>query len=176
MKYNSSPLWVSGSNEQGGRINYFVKICEDNDNEYTDSVNQEYLNFINEIKLLTVENEYICRVYIYNCTNLTPTKSGTENGFIWVKRYETDEEFKDESTFNILSGEVNRVFSLNVLWPYTFDIRIQVYGISGILQTNSLIGETVIDLEKRLFNKTYLDKISEYMNLNIVLRNSGIFQ
>jgi hypothetical protein len=163
MKMSSSPLWVSGSGEERGRISYFIKICEDEDTEYTDSVNEEYQAFINEIKLLTVENEYICRVYIYNCTALTPNKSGTENAYIWIKRYDTDEEFKDtESTFNVLSGEVNRVFTLNVLWPYTFDIRVQVYGISGILKTHSLIGETVIDLERRLFNNVYLDKISEY--------------
>jgi hypothetical protein len=162
MLFSSSSLCVSGFNKQEGRINYLIKFCEDEDNENTRNIEKEFKSIVNEIKLISIKNEYICRVYIYNCTALTPENSTTENAFIWIKRYDTDEEFKDDkTTFNVLTGEVNKVYSLNVLWPYTFDIKIQVFGISGFMHTQSLIGETSIDLERRLFNKVYLDKISE---------------
>jgi hypothetical protein len=161
MLFSTAPLLVAGSDQIGGRVNYFLKICNNDNEEESQRISNEMQIFKNEMENIKINNEYICRIYIYNCSNLT-SMEGTENAFIWIKRYDSDEEFKDDnSPFMILSGEVNKVYSLNVLWPYMFDLKIQVHGISSFINSHSLIGETHIDLERRLFNKTYIEKISE---------------
>jgi hypothetical protein len=161
LLFSTAPLLVTGSDHFGGRVNYFLKICSNDNEEESQRISDEMKIFKNEIENIKNNNEYICRIYIYNCSNLTSNEN-TENAFIWIKRYESDEEFKDDKTpFMILSGEVNKVYSLNVLWPYMFDIRIQVHGISSFMGSHSLIGETTVDLERRLFNKTYIEKIKE---------------
>lgn len=161
MLFSSAPLLVTGSDQYGGRINYFLKICNDEDEEESQNISNKMKEFKSKIEDIKNNNEYICRIYIYNCSNLT-SNEGTENAYIWIKRYSSDEEFKDnKNPFLILSGEVNKVYSLNLLWPYMFDISIQVHGISNFLGSHTLIGETHIDLERRLFNESYIEKISE---------------
>ena len=161
MLVSISPLKVNGSDQIGGRIVYCLKLCKDNDPKKKE-IQYKYDKFIEDIKVMSKKNEYICRVYIYNSSNLTPNDESTELAYVWIKRYETDEENKDNSSpFSIISGEVNKCYNVNLIWPFTFNLKIQIYGISGFMKTHSLIGETNIDLEKRLFNKAYQEKLEQ---------------
>jgi hypothetical protein len=69
---------------------------------------------------------FICRVYLLNISNVTVEDTlNKESAFFWIKRYESDSNFKqDKKFFDIEDGEINDFVSIPVKWPvkYIFDI------------------------------------------------------
>ncbi len=110
---------------------------------------------------------FVCRIYLLNTSNLTLEDPSIEEAFVWIKRWESDREWRDEKEkyFQIVSGEINQSYPVIVIYPETFVIKIQVYGnkkIIGLFDQHELIGETKIDLERRFFNSKYQKKLDNY--------------
>lgn len=62
---------------------------------------------------------FVCRVYLLNVSNVTFDDSfNKENAFYWIKRYESDSNFKqDKKFFDIEDGEINDMITIPVKWP-----------------------------------------------------------
>jgi hypothetical protein len=86
-------------------------------------VEKETLKFkesINNFK--KCDKNFICRVYLLNVSNIT-LHDGLDKdfGFYWIKRYNKDENFKqDKKFFDLEEGEINDAVSMPVKWPVCF--------------------------------------------------------
>jgi len=80
-------------------------------------------SFINRVKLFTdlkkEKPSFICRVYLLNLSNVTVDDSlNKESAFFWIKRYESDSNFKqDKKFFDIEDGEINDSVNIPIKWP-----------------------------------------------------------
>jgi hypothetical protein len=65
------------------------------------------------------DKAFICRVYLLNISNITIDDGLIkENGFYWIKRYEKDENYKqDKKFFDLEDGEINDAVSMPIKWP-----------------------------------------------------------
>lgn len=68
------------------------------------------------------EKNFICRVYLLNISNVTLDDGLIkENGFYWIKRFDKDENYKqDKKFFDLEDGEINDAVSMPVKWPVKF--------------------------------------------------------
>jgi len=101
--------------------------------------------------------EYICRVYVYRASNLSPRThltSHTCNPYILVTNGdEADNQFNNEK--NCSKNEVNpffyQIIELRTLFPENSSLSIQIWD-NDPMGANSMIGSTKIDLEQRLIS------------------------
>lgn len=68
------------------------------------------------------DKAFICRVYLLNISNITIDDGLIkENGFYWIKRFDKDENYKqDKKFFDLEDGEINDAVSMPVKWPVIF--------------------------------------------------------
>ena len=124
--------------------------------------------------------EFICRIYIFNASNLSVDNKDITMGYIWTKRYEGDTEYKKsniQDQFNISLGKVNFYDQIIVIWPETFFLTIALYGCSNSnIFSDELIGETYIDLEKRYFHSDYQMKLNKTSFSQIPIENRTLYK
>ena len=169
LKFKTAYLKLSGGEANCGIIRYFLKLSKESNNQRIEKIQKNFLHF--KKKMLSFKDNskkclHACRVYILNTSNLTIDDSSVEEGFVWIKRYQSDREHKkDKTPFKINSGEVNQLIGLKVIYPETFFINIQFFAIqkiAGLVDGDVLIGETKIDLERRFFHKDYEPKMDNH--------------
>lgn len=80
----------------------------------------EFTNTMNIFK--SSDRAFICRVYLLNISNVTLDDGLIkENGFYWIKRFDKDENYKqDKKFFDLEDGEINDAVSMPVKWPVFF--------------------------------------------------------
>lgn len=139
----------------------------------------KYLENVNNILNISNNNFlFSCRVYIYNAISLKLNNLSSKEGFIWIKRWNDDKEYKDNKPFNLNDANINRTyFSIDIVWPDFNKITIEFWEIvelisnknnlinqtgilNDMLRSEKLIGYTEIDLEKRIFHPLYKDKLT----------------
>jgi len=93
---------------------------KDGDLEKLKKKKNEFKEKIQRFKDLQQEKpSFVCRVYLINLSNVTFDDSmQKENAFYWIKRWETDSNFKqDKKFFDLEDGEINDSVSMLLKWP-----------------------------------------------------------
>lgn len=93
---------------------------KDGDPEKLKQKQKEFKDKVQIFKDLHQEKpSFVCRVYLINLSNVTFDDSmQKENAFYWIKRWETDSNFKqDKKFFDLEDGEINDSVSMLLKWP-----------------------------------------------------------
>lgn len=173
LPFCTSPLQMSGEGEgeaDYGIIRYVLKLVKDSDKDEILKVEEEFTKIQKELSAYKEQKHkcfFICRIYLLNTSNLTIEDSTVEEAFVWIKRWESDREWKDEKEkyFQVSSGEINQCYPLQVIYPETFFVTVQFHAVKkiiGLFDQHYLIGETKIDLERRYFHPHYRSKLENY--------------
>jgi hypothetical protein len=164
-----------------GILRYKINLVKESDKEKVEKTEREFNEFRNDLDVYK-NNEarnFLCRLYLLNTSNLT-TDDSAEEAFVWIKRYDSDTEWKDERTFSVAIGEINQMYPLLIRYPETFFLTLQIHTnqkIVGLFNSSSVIGETTIDLERRYFNPTYKSKLKEFKTFKqIPIESRTLFQ
>lgn len=178
LEFYTRPLKKSGEKGESGFIRFIAKLVEEEDDENLGNKKLLSENLIKEVeesfnisslKFKEFNKKknciFICRVYILNVSNLKTSDSNIEDAFVWIKRFKDDREYKDSKRpFKVNTGEINCAYSLEVIWPDSFFIDIEIYenlNSLGIIREN-FIGSTHIDLERRYFHPVYQQKLKNH--------------
>ena len=102
-------------------IRYILKLANEKDEAEIKATKEEFNKTISEIEEYKKVFRYSVRIYLLNATGLRVSDSATcEEGYVWIKRYDDDREYKDEKKpFQISSGEINTPYTIEVEWPVT---------------------------------------------------------
>jgi len=126
LPFLTTPLKLSGESQAGetGLLRYLLKLVKFEDPNYRE-VQDQFKQTQDEITEFRDKKEkclFACRVYILNTSNLTLEDTIIEEGFVWIKRWQNDREWNDEKEnyFKIMSGEINQIYPLVVIYPETF--------------------------------------------------------
>lgn len=115
--FNSTPLRHLEKQTKIGEMFYILNIIPAQNKEKIEKANIEYKNSMNLFR--DCDKNFICRVYLLNVSNITLYDGLDKDfGFYWIKRYNKDENFKqDKKFFDLEEGEINDAVSMPVKWP-----------------------------------------------------------
>jgi len=105
-------------------------VPKDSSHEVLDNKKKEFITKIKQFLDLKEEKpSFLCRIYLLNVSNVTFDDSlNKENAFYWIKRYDSDTNFKqDKKFFDIEDGEINDTVSIPVKWPVKFISLLKQY-------------------------------------------------
>jgi len=99
---------------------YILNMAPADNFELLKKKEKEFNNAMNVFK--SSDKAFICRVYLLNISNITIDDGLIkENGFYWIKRFDKDENYKqDKKFFDLEDGEINDAVSMPVKWPVNF--------------------------------------------------------
>ena len=100
-----------------GEMFYILKMVPDDNPEKLEKEKMQFYKSINIFK--GCDKNFICRVYLLNVSNITLYDGLDKDfGFYWIKRYNKDDNFKqDKKFFDLEEGEINDAVSMPVKWP-----------------------------------------------------------
>ena len=145
--FNSVALRHKEKQQNIGEMFYILNMVPADNQEKLQKATNEYLKSMNMFR--DCDKNFICRVYLLNVSNIT-LHDGLDKdfGFYWIKRYNKDENFKqDKKFFDLEEGEINDAVSMPVKWPVWF---------FNILNLNKLFKDFYNDL----FIECFLNFIS----------------
>lgn len=178
LPFKTINLQQSGCKDYCGILRYIGRLVNENDKCLTENISENFTQSCKKFSEMKPKDFlFSLRLYLLNITFVN--NSTAENGFVWIKRFKGDMEYKDiKRPFKIINGEINSTYEIDLVWPDTFFLIIEIYHLESSygITSEKFIGKTVIDLEKRYFHPSYENKLKNHKKFKqIPIENRTIF-